>query len=151
MALQVGFSIPETLSRTNSARLFGNQYMVSEAFSFDGSNEDEYGHVLDWEDLTDPIWTEGAYVIRGCVDFEPDCVVLIHEGETVGFYMGGQAWVDPEHRGNGFGAKMIVSCIAMSGRLPDVRDIGFSSSGFATHEAALKLMRQLSSTSHLSA
>ena len=146
MALQVGFSIPEKLSRTNAARLFGNQYMVSDAFSFDGRNEDEYGHVLDWEDLTDPIWTEGSYAIRGCVDFEPDCVVLTHEGETVGFYMGGQAWVDPEHRGNGFGAKMIVSCIAMSGRLPDVRDIGFSAAGLSSHEVALKLLRQLSST-----
>lgn len=142
MALQDGFVIPEKLSRTSEARLLGDRYMVSEMFAFDGSDEDEYGHVLEWEDLTDPIWIEGSYVVRGCVGFEPDCVVLTHEGDAVGFYMGGQAWVDHEHRGQGFGAKMIVSCIAMSGRLPDVRNIGFSEEGLAAHQKALALLAE---------
>lgn len=143
MALQNGFTISDKLARTTAARLFGPGYMISEVFSFDGRDEDEYGHVFEWEDLTDPIWVEGSYAIRGCIDFDPDCVLLTHEGESVGFYMGGQAWIDPGHRGNGLGARMIVSTIAMSGRLPDVRDIGFSEAGFAAHEAALKLLKEL--------
>lgn len=143
MALQDGFAIPEHLRRVTAATLFGEGYMISEAFDLDGRSDDEYGHIFEWEDLTDAIWIDGAYAIRGCVDFEPDCVVLQHDGETVGFYMGGQTWVDPEHRGQGFGAKMVVSCIAMSGRLPDVRNIGFSAAGFAAHEQALRLLSDM--------
>lgn len=143
MALQDGFSIPTDLARIDADHLFGDRYMVSEMFSFDGRDEDEYGHVFEWEDLTDPIWVEGAYAIRGCIDFEPDCVVLAHGEEIVGFYMGGQAWVDPDHRGSGFGAKMIISCIAMSGRLPDVRNIGFSAAGFAAHKDALEILSEI--------
>lgn len=141
MALQEGFRVSNKLSKTTEHALFGAHYMVSEVFGLDGRNEDEYGHIFEWEDFTDPIWVEGLYCIKGCVEFEPDCVVLQHQGETVGFYMGGQAWVDEDHRGHDFGAKMIVSCIAMSGRLPDVKNIGFSEAGFAAHKNALELLR----------
>jgi GNAT superfamily N-acetyltransferase len=141
--LQSGYKIPKRLLSVTERRLFGEDYVVSEVFSVDGRDEDEYGHIFEWDELTDPIWTEGAYSIMGCIEFEPDCVRLHHDGAPVGFYMGGQAWVDPEHRGKGLGAKMIVACIAMSGRLPPVRDIGFSDDGFRAHENALAILNSM--------
>lgn len=144
MSLQNGFTIPDNLARTSLTGLVGENYMVSPAFDIDGRDHDEFGHVFDWDSLTDPIWIEGPYVIRGCIDFEPCCVLLAYDDDPVGFYMGGQAWVDPEHRGNGFGAKMIVSSISMSKELPDVKNIGFSEAGFAAHESALALLRSYS-------
>lgn len=143
MKFENGYSVPEKLRSSTEKKLFGEHYMVSDVFDLDGRNEDEYGHVFEWEDLTDPIWKDGSYSIRGCVGFEPDCVLLLDDGNPVGFYMGGQAWVDPEHRGHGFGAKMIVACIAMAGSLPPVRDIGFSEAGFASHRSALEIIREM--------
>jgi GNAT superfamily N-acetyltransferase len=146
MKFENGYSVPEKLMSTTERKLFGDIYMVSDMFDLDGRNEDEYGHIWEWESLTDTIWSDGGYSIRGCVEFEPDCVVLLDDGRPVGFYMGGQAWVDPEHRGHGFGAKMIVSCIAMSGSLPPVRDIGFSEAGFAAHRGALEILWEMKSS-----
>lgn len=143
MKFENGYSVPEKLMGTTERKLFGGGYMVSDVFDLDGRNEDEYGHVFEWDDLTDPIWIDGTYSIRGCVGFEPDCVLLLDDGNPVGFYMGGQAWVDPEHRGQGLGARMIVACIAMSGSLPPVRDIGFSQAGFAAHRNALEIIREM--------
>jgi GNAT superfamily N-acetyltransferase len=143
MKFDNGYTVPEKLKSTTERKLFSDNFMVSDVFDLDGRDEEEYGHIFGWEDLTDPIWSEGGYSIRGCVGFEPDCVVLLDDGSPVGFYMGGQAWVDTDHRGHGFGAKMIVACIAMSGSLPPVRDIGFSAAGFAAHRNALAIIQEM--------
>lgn len=142
MKFENGYSVPKRLKNATERKLFGENYMISEVFGFDGRGED-YEHVFEWSDLTDTIWQDGAYSIRGCVEFEPDCVLLLDDGNPVGFYMGGQAWIDPEHRGRGHGARTVVACIAMSGTLPPVKDIGFSEAGFAAHMGALEIMREM--------
>lgn len=144
MAFQNGYDIPEHLISIRSETLFGRNFRISEMFSLNGRDEEhgEYDHVFEWDDLTPVIWTDPdhIYEIRGCVEFDPACVVLRRDGLTVGFYMGGQAWIDPDHRGKGLGAAMIVSTIAMTRELPPVQDIGFSGAGYQAHMAALKCL-----------
>jgi len=137
-----GYSLPQSLTVETVEDLLGEGYMVSPVFSIHGHDGD-YDHVWEWEDLTPSIWEEGDYAIAGLVDFEPGCVVLLCEGKPVGFYLEGQAWIDPEHRGKGFGPKMVVSAIAFGGRLPDIKDIGFTEEGYRTHAAAVSLMLDL--------
>jgi hypothetical protein len=143
MNFENGYAVPESILSITKEALLGDHYMISPMFDFDGRSEEEYGHIWEWDDLTDVIYAEGAYTIRGCVDFEPDCVVLFDDERPVGFYMGGQAWVDPQHRGKSFGAKMVVACMAMTGRIPEVRYLGFSEQGYRTHTKAIEIIRDL--------
>ena len=81
---------------------------------------------------------DGAYEIVGLVDFEPCSVALRHMGNAVGFHMGGQAWIDPSHRGRGHGAALVLSAIAFAEEVPDLKDIGFTEAGYRTHLAVLQ-------------
>jgi len=135
-----GYQIPPGLAGTTEEDLVGTMYLVSPIFEIDGW-DGEYSIVWDWED-TVRVWTEGGYSIHGLVDFEPCCVVLRHEGESVGFYMDGQCWVDPDHRGRGLARAMVVALVAWSRRLPDVKDIGFSEAGYRLHISALRQITQ---------
>lgn len=137
-----GFAVPSHLASTEVEDLLGHEYMVSEVFSVDGRDED-YEHVFDWTDFTPAIWKDGAYEIVGLQDFEPCSVALRHMRETVGFYMGGQSWIQPVHRGRGHGSALVLSAIAFGGELPDIRDIGFTEAGYRTHLSALRSLWEM--------
>ncbi|RWL23439.1 MAG: hypothetical protein EOR63_32130 [Mesorhizobium sp.] len=137
-----GYGLPQGLSCFVIEDLLGDGFLVGPVFSIHGRGGD-YDHVWGWDDLTPPIWSEGEYSIAGLVDFEPGCVVLFRKDEPVGFYLEGQAWIDPDHRGKGFGPKMVLSAIAHEGRLPEIKDIGFTEGGYRTHAAALRLMQEM--------
>lgn len=137
-----GYALPEGIERVSVEDLLGCGYLVSPMFSIHGHGGD-YDHVWEWTDVTAPVWEEGDYTIVGLVDFEPGCVVLRHGGNPVGFYLEGQAWIDPGHRGKGFGPKMVLAAIAAGQRLPDIRDIGFTEAGFRTHVAAVHLIQEM--------
>lgn len=140
--LENGYSIPPGLAGVSEEDLFGTMWLVGPQFEVDG-RADEYSHVWEWEELTDAVWSADGYSVHGLVGFEPPCMVLARGGQRIGFYMGGQSWIDPEHRGRGLGAAMAVAATAFSGRLPDVRDIGFSEAGYRLHLRALEMIREL--------
>lgn len=137
-----GYGIPAKFAGVSADQLLGHNCIVSPSFAVQGRDE-EYDHVWDWTDLTPAIWEEGPYEVVGLTDFEPCCVALRHGGKPVGFYMGGQSWIDPSHRGMGLGPVLVLSAIALSGELPDIRDIGFTEAGYRTHLAAVELMHGL--------
>ena len=64
-------------------------------------------------------------------------------GKVVGFYLDGQAWVEPAHRGNGLGTAMVLSFMALHGKPPSTRGIGFSEEGYAIHLKALEALASL--------
>ncbi len=116
--------------------------MVSPAFRVEGRGGD-YGHVFDWEPEEDPVWAspDGDYSVAGLPDFDPPTVVLRHGGETVGFYSGGELWIDEPHRGQGLAPEMVLACADWVGGLPfDPEDgIGFTAAGMAAHRRAHEL------------
>lgn len=145
MIFENGYDIPARLVASTHEDLFGEHFQIGEFFAVDGRDESgDYDHVFEWDDFTPVIWKHAVtgHEIVGCVEFEPTCVVLRREGQTVGFYMGGQSWVDPEHRGLGCGAAMVLSAVALAGELPDVQNIGFSNAGYGLHQSALRLLQE---------
>lgn len=141
MAFVNGFDVPERLRHVDEDDLLGG-CMVSPVFGLEGDSED-FDHVFEWGDLTCSVWADGEYEVVGCVDFEPGCVVVRKDGETVGFYMDGQAWVEPDHRRKGLGTAMILSFLALHDRLPNTRGIGFSEEGYALHCRVLEALASL--------
>lgn len=117
---------------------------VSETFSFDGRSEDYEGLFAKSEGACLFVTSDGY---RICVQDGSDApaVVLEHDGEAVGFYADMMVWVDPEHRGKGLAAKMILSASVHFGEAMMDRTncdwIGFSPAGYAAHQSAVRLAR----------
>jgi GNAT superfamily N-acetyltransferase len=92
-----------------------------------------------------PVYIEGPYQISELADpeFEPEgTFVLVHaEAGVCGFYMDGQCWVDPEHRGRGLGARLVLAAAEFHGGRPFDAPfgLGFSPAGYAAHVAAHRL------------
>lgn len=139
---QNGYAIPPHLAECDEDDFLGQHRLVSEVFSIDGDSE-EYEHLHDWDDFTPAIWSDGSCEIVGLVDFEPCTVALRHQGETVGFYMGGQCWIGLGFRGKGYGPALVLSAIALAGEFPDVQDIGFTEAGYRTHLSALRQLWEM--------
>lgn len=131
-----------TVARRSLASLVGKGSMVSPAFRVDGRDGD-YDHVFEWEPEETPLWTsaEGDYSIAGLPDFEPATVVLLHEGEAVGFYSGGELWIDGPHRGKGLSPELVLACADYVGGLPfdPESGIGFTAAGMAAHRRAREI------------
>lgn len=80
-------------------------------------------------------------------------VLLLHQGEAVGYYVDMSAWIDPDHRGKGLGVEMILAAASCFGRSAfidrDVRDprngVGFSAAGYVIHEKARRRALALAS------
>lgn len=140
---------------TASAEAFIGRRHVAEAYAFDGRSR-AYAAFFCAKPAQRPLWAshDGCYSVA-CIDdpdfeipetavlpgpdFTPPIPVLLrHFARTVGFYVGGMAWIDPDHRGHGLAPKMILAgCIASGGPTYDTSSIvGFSPAGLASHLAA---------------
>lgn len=116
--------------------------MVSDRFSIDGRADRDYEFVWDADLHARPYWrSEDGYEIRAVPDpdFEPETMALLSPaGGRCGFYSGGQLWIDPEHRGRGLGAELVLAMADALGASP-VRHhggLGFSGAGIEAHREA---------------
>ncbi|MTH95229.1 hypothetical protein [Roseibium sp. RKSG952] len=141
MHLINGYEIPDDM-KTLSEDEFLEGAMICPTFEIDGRSGEDYEPIWECAKFDDTIFEEDGYAIVPLTDFEPYCVVLRHENETVGFYMHGQLWVDDEHRGHSFGAKMVVCASAVIGKAPDVQVVGFSIEGYDAHVKSLEIARE---------
>ncbi|OAH19115.1 hypothetical protein AX289_30130 [Methylorubrum populi] len=117
--------------------------MVGPAFGVDGRSE-EYDLFRDapW-DLA-PAWISGdgrhAVHLVSDDDWDPPTSVLVEtEGGTcVGFYAGGELWIDEDRRGLGLSTPLILCLVDRLGKSAyDNRSgLGFSPAGYAAHAAA---------------
>ena len=115
---------------------------VGPFFGFDGDSED-YQHL--WEALREDrdtlpiVATHEGRTVRLLPDWEPFVTVGLYntEGCPKGFYMGGQAWVDPDERGQHLSAFMIDAAARIRGQAPALDDdqgsTGYSESGHRAH------------------
>lgn len=115
--------------------------MISEMFSI--ADDDEENEIFFEAGLDGtPYWTspDSAYEIRFApdMDWEPPTSFLVHGGRTVGFYAGGQCWIDPAHRGKGLSTELILALVDRIGAVPydNAEPMGFSRSGYAAHARA---------------
>jgi GNAT superfamily N-acetyltransferase len=118
--------------------------MVSETFAIDARNDDDgtYEHIWDAEFGSKPIWRSADGLgIHPLIDWEPPTVVLVSDGQICGFDMGGQLWLDPEFRGKGLGAELVLALAEFARKCPADLDglLGYSDAGMAAHEKAWKL------------
>lgn len=142
MQLANGYEIPEDM-KTLSEDEFLEGAIIAPSFEIDGRSQEDYESIWCWGDFGNVIFEEHGYAIVPLTDFEPYCVVLRCKNETVGFYMDGQVWVDDEHRGQSFGAKMILCASALLNEVPDVRMTGFSEEGYDAHVKSLQIAQSL--------
>jgi hypothetical protein len=146
--------IPPSLASVSAAAFVGRHH-VAEGYFFDG-RAPEYRAFFAARPAPRPLWTSacGRYSVAAVEDpdFEvpptavlnapdfvtPPPVLLRHAARTVGFYYGGMAWIDREHRGRGLAPMMILAgCVAAGGPTYDTEStMGFSAAGFAAHLAA---------------
>lgn len=119
--------------------------IIKGQFAIDGRLEPEYEWIWsaaeDEMNLGFPVHiTDDGYMIREIIDYEPEgTFVLVDQyGEACGFYMEGQCWIDPEHRGQGLSIHLILAASEFNGGSPtkNVDGLGFSEAGFNAHAAA---------------
>lgn len=117
---------------------FVGPHLVSARFAVDGRDGDS-DFVFDAGHDLAPLWrSEDGYAVHSVPDFDPATVVLVKDGETVGFYMGGELWLDVDHRGKGLAPEMVLACLSWIGELPfDTESgMGFSQEGLRAHASA---------------
>lgn len=141
MELINGHQIPEEMKNLTEDE-FLEGAMIAPSFEMDGRTEEDYEPIWLCDTFSKPVFEEHGYEIVELPEFDKTCVVLRHKGETVGFYMDAQLWVDDEHRGQSFGAKMVVCASALTGEAPNVTFVGFSDEGYNAHVKALELARE---------
>ncbi len=116
---------------------------VAETFAIDG-REEEYDLYFDAPyDLT-PAWTsaDGLHAVHLVTDedWNPPTAVLLdlRSEECVGFYAGGELWIEPEHRGRGLSTALILCLVDHLGQAAydNGKGMGFSAAGYAAHAAA---------------
>ncbi len=121
---------------------FVGKATVSEAFAVDG-RDDDHDAVWDAPIDGDAFWTSpDGYAIHlvDDPDWSPETLLLLDpRGEACGFYSGGEAWVDPGHRGQGLGSEMVLAMAEAMGRRPvpgGEAGMGFSRAGLEAHRMA---------------
>jgi GNAT superfamily N-acetyltransferase len=130
-----------TLPALMSVEDFVGPCSVGNVFTFDGRGED-YDNL--WEDLRlncdkFPIVSQvSGYTICFLPDFEPFATLglLDEDGVACGFYMGGQLWIDPAHRGKNLGSFMVHAAARITGGSPsdpEGKGLGYSEAGLRAH------------------
>lgn len=122
---------------------FVGPHRVAETFAIDG-REEEYALYFEAPYDLSPAWTsaDGLHAVHLVTDedWSPATAVLIESatGDTVGFYAGGELWIEPEHRGRGLSAALILCLVDHLGRAAydTSAGMGFSAAGYAAHAAA---------------
>lgn len=117
--------------------------MISPAFGLDGrSVEYDLFRESPWERA--PVWIsdDGRHAVHLVADedWEPPTSVLVESegGTCVGFYAGGELWIDEDRRGQGLSIPLILCLVDRLGKAAyDNRSgLGFSCAGYAAHAAA---------------
>jgi GNAT superfamily N-acetyltransferase len=135
--------LPRAIWGWTFEEFLGPASLVGAAFAIDG-HAGEYDLYFDAPYDLAAAWTssDGLYGVHLVADedWEPPTAVLIENptGTTVGFYAGGELWIDEEHRGRGLSTPLIVCLVARLGRAAydNATGIGFSAAGHAAHAAA---------------
>lgn len=132
-----------------SQEAYAGPALVLDVFGIDGRCG-AYDHL--WEELEAcggdlPVLSRDGdgWTARWIEGFEPEATIGLFtpEGKGVGFYMGGQLWIDTAERGQGRSALMINAAADLLGSCPAQNDqgMGFSPSGKAAHDAAWRAMQ----------
>jgi GNAT superfamily N-acetyltransferase len=134
---------------------FTGRSQIGEWHYINGRDDEGYGHV--WEaaeegDGLGPIlWSGSAeqsgYAVRVLESWEPagTAILLAPDGNACGFYMGGNCWIDEDHRGKGLSSPLIVTASYFVGGSPTRNKdgvLGFSEAGYAAHKSAWRVMRE---------
>lgn len=135
--------IPRAIWGRTFEEFLGPASLVGSAFTIDG-HDGEYDLYFEAPYDLAAAWTssDGLYGVHLVADedWEPPTAVLIDNptGTTVGFYAGGELWIDEEHRGRGLSTPLIVCLVARLGRAAydNATGLGFSAAGHAAHAAA---------------
>jgi GNAT superfamily N-acetyltransferase len=119
--------------------------VASPLFDIDGRTDADYELV--WE--TDPddlreVWRSpcGTFSIRDLEWDNPPALLLVAHGSdgaaSIGFYILGQSWVDPEWRGRGLAVELVLAAAELVGGSPTANadGMGFSAVGLAVHRKA---------------
>lgn len=134
---------PEALERYESADEFIGPALVSEQFAINGREDEDYEWIWDAPLPSTEMWrnAQGYEIWALDEDFEPQTLILISpNAERCGFYMGVELWIDPEHRGQGLGAELVLAMTHLLGRSPVQNGpIGFSAAGYYAHVKAWEL------------
>lgn len=121
--------------------------LVLPVFEIDGRQDDDYYWVWDATLPAEPYWESSAgYRIYSLgIEYEPETLVLVSPaGQRCGFYVGNELWIDPEHRGQGLGAELVLAMTELLGHSPceDQEAVGFSPAGYAAHLKAWRLAHE---------
>lgn len=130
-----------TITALISAEAFVGPYSVDDLFAIDG-HEETYDIL--WEELSQncekfPVVSRvDQYTICFLPDFEPFATLGLFDenGVACGFYMGGQLWVEPAHRGKKLGSFMVCAAGRITGRSPsdpEGKGLGYSEAGLIAH------------------
>lgn len=137
----------QRLARMDFTAFLG-PHMVADIFTVDGRDENH-----------DPIWnvTDDHGLITLATpapglriallddpDYEPvPPIYLLADAKPVGFYLRPECWIDPEFRGRGLSAALIVESVLLDPRFPlgDSMGCGFSEAGAAAHTAAFRILQ----------
>ncbi|MGU3558599.1 hypothetical protein [Methylobacterium radiotolerans] len=135
--------IPRTIWGGTLEEFLGPASLVAPTFAING-HDGECDIYFDAPYELAAAWTspDGLYAVHLVPeeDWEPPTAVLLENstGDTVGFYAGGELWIDVEHRGRGLSTPLIVCLVARLGRAAydNSTGVGFSAAGHAAHAAA---------------
>jgi ribosomal protein S18 acetylase RimI-like enzyme len=117
-------------------------------YDFDATEESHSFYLEADYDEKNVIWSGAdGYALCSLPDDDAPTVLLFHKNTTVvGLYRDMMAWIDPDHRGKGLGTAMVVEFAehfgenAFSSDENDPADgLGFTSAGFAIHQAAREI------------
>lgn len=132
-----------------SQQAYTGPALVLDVFGIDGRCG-AYDHL--WEEMDTcgedlPVLSRDSdgWTARWVEGFEPEATIGLFtpEGKGVGFYMGGQLWIDKAERGLGKSSLMINAAADLLGGCPAQNDqgMGFSPSGKAAHDTAWRIMQ----------
>lgn len=138
-------AVPEAVWGVPFEGFVGPHRIDDRLYGLDGTEDDREIH-FGADIAPDPIWrsADGIYAVHAVADpdWQPQHTVLLtHGGDPVGFYAGGMTWIDPDHRGRGLAAPMILAAAVTAGGVPydNVEIMGFSEAGIAAHRAAHRM------------
>jgi hypothetical protein len=114
----------------------------SDVFEVSDDDARELLDCLQGAEIGQALWQSGRYTIGAPQYSESSSVLLLHDGQVVGFYEGSCLWIAEDHRGVGLSMPLILAaaldrsddgpCV-----LPDGVDMhGYSVAGYAAHERA---------------
>lgn len=117
-------------------------------YDFDATDE-SHSFYLEEEFVSENvIWSgEDGYALCTLPHDDAHTVLLFHKGvKVVGLYRDMMAWIEPDHRGQGLGATMIVEFAEHFGenaftseQNDPAEGLGFTEAGYAAHKAAQEI------------